>query len=213
MCRMTRLIVIFVITAIIILPIVASENSTTTIRTTNKPAGSSSTKKPAGSLTTKKPVAATTTTAHPVDGGYSSIATDDPIVQEIASFALAALIKTQSSAPASSANSSLNLVKILSAAKQIVAGVNYKMSLQLTQGNSTTITCQVVVFDQVWTGTREVTSSICQWSTRCCLVHTLLKSVKNKKQTLLKYNTCVRVPLDCPWQQKNPAVSRLLNRE
>ena len=165
MCRMTRFLFIFVITALIILPIVASENSTTratTIRATNKPAGSSSTKKPAGSLTTKKPVAATTTTAHPVDGGYSSIAIDDPIVQEMASFALAALIKTHSSASASSANSSLSLVKILSAAKQIVAGVNYKMSLQLTQGNSTTITCQVVVFDQVWTGTREVTSSICQ---------------------------------------------------
>jgi cystatin-C len=152
---MNRLFVLFVIAASAILPNdVLSDNSTTTIRTTKKPIANTTSKKPT--------VATTTATARPIDGGYSSIPVDDPTVQEMASFALAALTKTHSSATAaSSANSSLSLVKILSAAKQIVAGINYKMSLQLKQGDSTTLTCQVVVFDQVWTGTREVTSSSC----------------------------------------------------
>lgn len=161
---MNRLFVIFLIAASAILPNdVLSDNSTTTIRTTRKPIANTTSKKPIANPTSRKPsVATTTTTARPIDGGYSSIPVDDPTVQEMASFALAALAKTQlSTAAASSPNSSLSLVKILSTAKQIVAGINYKMSLQLKQGDSTTLTCQVVVFDQVWTGTREVTSSSC----------------------------------------------------
>ena len=144
---MSRLIIIFVISAMTIIavpfPTDASNSTAAGTTTTKKPTAI----KPSATTTTKKPLT--------LDGGYSAVAVDDAAVKEMASFALVALPSTN--------NSLTSLVKILSASKQVVAGVNYNMSLQLMQGSSNTlITCQVIVFDQVWTGTRELTSSVCQ---------------------------------------------------
>ena len=52
------------------------------------------------------------------------------------------------------------MVKVLSAASQVVAGRNYKLTLQLRTPTEVQ-NCEVVVFDQSWTGTRQLTRSNC----------------------------------------------------
>jgi cathepsin F len=86
-------------------------------------------------------------------GSFSSIDVADPTVKEIATFATASISKSMNSG-------SLSLLKITSASKQVVAGANYKMSLQLS-GSSGDLNCEVQVFDQSWTNTRELTKFNC----------------------------------------------------
>ena len=61
--------------------------------------------------------------------------------------------------------SPLILVSVVKAEKQIVAGFNYRLQLklnsQLESEENHFIDCQVVVFDQVWTATRQITSFHC----------------------------------------------------
>jgi hypothetical protein len=61
--------------------------------------------------------------------------------------------------------SPLVLVGVVKAEKQIVAGVNYRLQLkfngQLESEENHFIDCQVTVFDQVWTATRQITSFQC----------------------------------------------------
>ncbi|KAI9555399.1 hypothetical protein GHT06_017914 [Daphnia sinensis] len=90
-------------------------------------------------------------------GGFSSVSPNDIDVQDVARFVTTSL----------SANgaSPLVLVSVDKAEKQIVAGVNYRLQLkfnsQLESEENTLIVCQVVVFDQPWTSTRQISSSKC----------------------------------------------------
>lgn len=47
-----------------------------------------------------------------------------------------------------------NLGKVLSVATQVVSGINYKIRFELPGGNE----YEVVVYDQSWTKTRQLTS-------------------------------------------------------
>jgi hypothetical protein len=56
----------------------------------------------------------------------------------------------------------IKLIKILKAWKQVVAGTNYKLILELFNTyTGKVVPCKVIVFDQPWTNTRELTSSSC----------------------------------------------------
>ena len=90
----------------------------------------------------------------PVVGGFSSIDTDDEAVKEMASFAVTEISQSSNSGP-------LTLMEITSASVQVVAGTNYKIGLRLTSADGLHQNCQVVIFDQSWTSTREMKSLNC----------------------------------------------------
>ena len=88
-------------------------------------------------------------------GGFSPISVDDAEVKEMAAFATNAISANSNSGPVS-------LVQIVAAETQVVAGANYKLTLLLNTGaNSAPQQCEVVVFDQSWTQTRELSESTC----------------------------------------------------
>lgn len=89
-----------------------------------------------------------------VTGGFSPLSVDAPEVKEIADFATTAVAANTNSGP-------LKLVKIVKAASQVVAGQNYKLSLEFIGSNSETLACDVTIFDQSWTSTRKLTESKC----------------------------------------------------
>lgn len=89
----------------------------------------------------------------PRTGGYTTVETDDESVREMASFAVAEISK-------SSNFGSLTLVDITSASKQIVSGINYKIGLRLSAADGHQ-NCEVIIYDQSWTGKRKLTSFIC----------------------------------------------------
>ncbi len=82
-------------------------------------------------------------------GGFSNGEVNDPKVQEMAMFA-AQQMKVSSNAR----------VEVLSVRTQVVAGVNYKMKIRFNS-NGISKTCDVTVFDQHWTGTRELIDNTC----------------------------------------------------
>lgn len=86
-------------------------------------------------------------------GAYQSADPEDPSVKEMAQFATATI-------QASTNSRSLALLKIVSAATQIVSGRNFKLTIELSD-EAGTQTCEVVVYDQSWTQTRKLTSSNC----------------------------------------------------
>ena len=90
-------------------------------------------------------------------GGYKSADVNDPTIKDIAAFATAALTKSQKSGQ-------LKLIQIVKAETQVIAGVNYNLTLKLAtvSSNSKSLICQVIVFEQPWTNTREVTQSTCE---------------------------------------------------
>ena len=55
----------------------------------------------------------------------------------------------------------LTLVRIVSAERQVVAGFNYKMQLELKDGKKNSFKCDVTVLDQSWTNTRKVSQCSC----------------------------------------------------
>lgn len=93
----------------------------------------------------------------PILGGFTSVSINDADVLEMARFATNALSVNKASP--------LVLVGVVKAEKQIVAGVNYRLQLkfngQLESEENHFIDCQVTVFDQVWTATRQITSFQC----------------------------------------------------
>ena len=103
--------------------------------------------------TTEK-VAAVNPGILPIAGGYSPANVTDAKIKEIASFASTIL--------SNNANGVMTVTKIIKAETQVVAGQNYKLTLELASDNSKIYTCEVVVFDQSWTNTRKVTQSICK---------------------------------------------------
>ncbi|KAI9556273.1 hypothetical protein GHT06_018847 [Daphnia sinensis] len=94
-----------------------------------------------------------------VPGGYVPIDVNDAEVREMAAFATNVISASNHLGP-------VELIQIIRAASQVVAGVNYKMTLLLAskQGGSygrRRFRCDVTVFDQPWTNTRELTQSQC----------------------------------------------------
>ena len=90
----------------------------------------------------------------PLDGGFSAINTDDEVVQEIVSFAVAEISQSSNSGP-------FTLVKITSVSTQVVGGTIYKIGLRLIGSDGLNQNCEVEVFDQFWTSTREMNSFSC----------------------------------------------------
>lgn len=91
-----------------------------------------------------------------IAGGFSPVDVNDKEVQEMAAFATTAVASNTNTGP-------LQLVKVLSAETQVVAGRNYRMKLEFTRKNAVggTITCEVIIWDQPWTNTRKLTQSKC----------------------------------------------------
>lgn len=87
-------------------------------------------------------------------GGYSSVNVEDVDVREMADFATNAISLSSNFGPS-------HLVRIVKAEKQIVAGANYKLTLELNSIVDGDIVCDVIVFDQPWTDTRKLSESSC----------------------------------------------------
>lgn len=91
-------------------------------------------------------------------GGYSSADVDDALVKEMANFAANAISESNNSAP-------LALIKIVKAESQVVAGRNFKLILELNDVRHTNeeenLVCEVIIFDQSWTNTRQMSKSNC----------------------------------------------------
>lgn len=92
----------------------------------------------------------------PIVGGFSPTDVNSEEIKEIASFATSEVALKTNTGP-------LELVRIVSAETQVVAGLNYKLKLEFKRKNSAggSIACDVVIFDQSWTNTRKLTESRC----------------------------------------------------
>jgi hypothetical protein len=88
-----------------------------------------------------------------ITGGFSPLDLDDAEVKEMAAFASSAISANTNSGP-------LTLVKVLKARSQVVAGLNFELTLEL-KGAKGAILCEVTMFDQSWTNTRKLTKSRC----------------------------------------------------
>ena len=86
-------------------------------------------------------------------GGYKTIDVNDAVVKEMAEFATSAIPEKNNSGP-------VTLIRIIKAKSQFVAGINFKMKLELG-GAQGTIQCDVIVFYQRWSKTRKLTESNC----------------------------------------------------
>ena len=87
-------------------------------------------------------------------GGWSRANINDDQVQQMAAFA------TESLTAAVNAKSPLKLASITSASKQVVSGMNWKIRLELKDGNSP-LYCEAIIYDQPWTSTRKMTGYNC----------------------------------------------------
>lgn len=90
-------------------------------------------------------------------GAYEVVPVDDAQVKQMATFATAALTNTMNSG-----SGNLILVRIESAQRQVVAGTNHKLSLDLETSTGESLHCMVVIFDQPWTNTRELSEAMCR---------------------------------------------------
>ena len=90
-------------------------------------------------------------------GGYSDAPPTEEDVLEIAQFATNALSQSANKA------SPFVLVQVVKAEKQVVSGLNYRLQMELKDNadSADVISCTVVVYDQSWTSTRQITSSEC----------------------------------------------------
>ncbi len=88
-----------------------------------------------------------------VSGGYKTIDVNDATVKEMAEFATSAIPEKMNSGP-------VTLIKIIKAKSQFVAGINFKLTLEL-DGVQGAIQCDVIVFYQRWSKTRKLTQSKC----------------------------------------------------
>ncbi|XP_057377755.1 uncharacterized protein LOC130699429 [Daphnia carinata] len=87
-------------------------------------------------------------------GGFSPLDVSSKNVKEIASFATTAISANTNSGPAT-------LVKVIKAESQVVAGTNFKLTMELDPVEGDNLLCEVVVFDQPWTNTRKLSESKC----------------------------------------------------
>jgi hypothetical protein len=87
----------------------------------------------------------------PLLGGYTPAMVDAADVKRVAAFATSA-ISASDSGP-------VKLIRIRRAWKQVVSGTNYKLILELlTTYTGQVLRCEVIVFDQSWTNTLQLTS-------------------------------------------------------
>ncbi|XP_062614515.1 uncharacterized protein LOC134276274 [Saccostrea cucullata] len=86
-------------------------------------------------------------------GGFCPIDANDPVVQEMAQFA----VKTHAE-KMNAVNS--GTITVSQASSQVVSGYNYKMTVT-TSFNAQVTECHFVVYDQSWTNTRELTTDEC----------------------------------------------------
>ena len=87
----------------------------------------------------------------PVTGGYSDVGVDDEDVKMMADFAVASMNEGEN----------LKLMRITAAARQVVAGSNYKLKMNLLQADGDVRSCEVIIFDQPWTNTRKLNQISC----------------------------------------------------
>ncbi len=80
-----------------------------------------------------------------ITGGFSSIDVNDAYIKEIADFATTAISANNNSGP-------VRLNRIIKAESQIVAGKNFKLTLQLNSAidEADSLLCDVVIFEQSW---------------------------------------------------------------
>ena len=113
---------------------------------------------------TRQPSDAETAAVAPAEpprtvGGYSPADVKSDEVIQMADFATEILSKRSNSGP-------YKRVEIVTAETQVVAGTNYKMTLKFSDSSDAApFTCDVVVFDQPWSNTREVIESLCPTKT------------------------------------------------
>jgi hypothetical protein len=91
-----------------------------------------------------------------ITGGFSTIDVDDAYIKEIADFATTAISANNNSGP-------VRLIRIIKAESQIVAGKNFKLTLKFNSAidEADSLLCDVVVFDQSWSQTRQLKQSNC----------------------------------------------------
>ena len=101
---------------------------------------------------------------HPILGGYSAVDVNDESVQEMATFATNKLRQVLNGLDPRV------MMRVVQAESQVVSGINYKLELELKEAavageektmTSSSIKCQVVIYDQSWSGTRHMTSCSC----------------------------------------------------
>ncbi|XP_062587265.1 uncharacterized protein LOC134248884 [Saccostrea cucullata] len=119
-------------------------------------------------------------------GGYCPLdnVEANAVVQEMAQFALNAY-----AAKSHDVSSCDGTFTVKHASTQVVAGINYKLTVEATCGGQKTL-CQFTVFDQSWTSTRELTSDHCSTShKRLALVGGLSHADTSSQQFLdaMKY--------------------------
>jgi len=90
-------------------------------------------------------------------GAYSKVNVDRQDVQMMATFATKTILKKHKNLQ----ESHYTLSSVESAEVQVVSGFNYKMCLKLKGKNQDDQLCNVVVYDEPWTKTLEVTSYHC----------------------------------------------------
>ena len=99
--------------------------------------------------------------APPVDvkpvGAYEDVPVDDEQVKHMATFATHALPSSMNAG-----STTMTLRKIGNAQRQVVAGTNTRLVLDLTSSTGEHLHCMVVVFDQPWTNTRELSEAMCR---------------------------------------------------
>lgn len=86
-------------------------------------------------------------------GGWTQVNINNTDVKKIASFATKTIEAKRNVGP-------IKLIKINKASEQIVAGKNYKLTLELAT-KWRTIICEVLVFYQSWTNIRILERSSC----------------------------------------------------
>lgn len=87
-------------------------------------------------------------------GGYSPANIQDVDIREMANFATRVISSRGNSGPST-------LIRIVKAEKQVVAGTNYKLTLELESARDGVVLCDLIVFDQPWTNTRTLSESSC----------------------------------------------------
>lgn len=109
-----------------------------------------------------------------ITGGFSTIDVNDAYIKEIADFATTTISANTNSGP-------MRLNRIIKAESQIVAGKNFKLTLELNSAidaEADTLLCDVVIFEQWWSSgsqARQLKQSSCLSTKTVALWNTILK--------------------------------------
>lgn len=129
-------------------------------------------------------------------GGFASANVEDEDVKKMAKFATETISRTSN-------YGLLKLVKIIAARTQMVAGKNYKMNLELASiplrtkiyvyntSIDLTYNCEVIVFDQPWKKTRQLSKFQCSSALPSKVVAEVKKALVGRKELsqVFKYLT------------------------